>query len=60
MLLQCDFCGINFSSIIKIPCGYSIEEENDQVYFKMPRGEDAYRNICLVCLGNQTGRELST
>jgi hypothetical protein len=60
MLLSCDFCGVDFSSIIKIPCGYSIEQEGAQVLFIMPRGEQAYRNICLSCLGNQTGREFST
>jgi len=60
MVLQCDFCDSKCSSIIKIPCAYSIDKIGDRVYFIMPRDDEAYRNICLSCLGNQSGREFST
>lgn len=60
MLIQCDFCDNEYSGIIKIPCAYSIEKAGNQIYFVMPRNEEVYRNICLQCLGNQSGREFST
>lgn len=58
MLLQCDFCDSKCSGIIKIPCAYAIEKKGKRIYFTMPRDEEVYRNICLSCLGNETGREL--
>jgi hypothetical protein len=60
MLLQCDFCGREFTGLLKIPCGFYIEKEQEQIYFIMPVNGDEYRNICFLCLGNQSGKEHTT
>lgn len=50
MLLICDKCKRGFKQIMKIPCGFYIEEENDKYIFVIPEDESVYCNVCLDCV----------
>lgn len=51
MLLICEMCGNANSALLKIPCGYYIDDlEEKTLIFTMPRDFEAYRNICVECI----------
>jgi hypothetical protein len=50
MLLQCDICGEKASSVAKVPCGFFLEGEDEEIFFIMPKTREAYRDICYQCL----------
>lgn len=50
MLLQCDICKQNRLEVLKVPCGYYLERDDNGTYFVMPMNEERYRDICLECI----------
>jgi hypothetical protein len=55
MLLICEICGKAITSVMKVPCGYYIDETEDGRYvYTMPTDSESYRNICLECILGET------
>lgn len=45
---MCEVCNTAYTQILKIPCGYYIEQFGEALAFEL-----AYRNICLDCISSE-------
>lgn len=45
---MCDVCNIGFFQIMKIPCGYYIEQNDEDFTFQL-----TFRNICFECISSK-------